>query len=345
MPQSPIRQVSTQVRGAVLSHYEKVSKRVGLNPVPLLRQMGLSRSLLTTPTQLFPVIKAVQLLEISANESGCPTFGLLMAEERHLSDFGPISLLLMHQPSLRSALNTIMEYRHLLNESIAMFIEDAGKTTLIREEVVTGEASINRQATELALGALMLIFRAILGQTWSAKTIHFTHSAPADLQVYRRVFNCPVQFDSQFNGLVCLTSDLDRPNNQANAVMAKYAQSFMDAIPRNGQRSVVLEVRKSIYLLLPMGRANVDQISQGMGLNVRTLQRRLDENQVSFSNLINEVRCELAQRYVTDTNHSLSRVAEQLGYSNLSSFTRWFKFQFGLSPTQMRKNASGLLAI
>jgi AraC-like DNA-binding protein len=338
MAQSPVRQVGTQVRGAVLSHYEEVSKRVGLNPLPLLRQMGLSRSLLTTPTQLFPVVKAVQLLEYSAKESGCPTFGLLMAEARHLSDFGPISLLLTHQPSLRSALSTIMDYRHLLNESLAMFIEDSGKTTLIREEVVTEQSGSIRQATELALGALMLIFRAILGPTWAAKSIHFTHSTPSDLQVYRRVFNCPIQFDSQFNGLVCLTADLDRPNTQANAVMAKYAQSFMDAMPRDGQRSIVSEVRKSIYLLLPMGRASVEQISQGLGMNVRTLQRRLDESQVSFSDLINDVRSELAQRYILNTQHSLSRVAEQLGYSNLSSFTRWFTLQFGFSPNQMRKN-------
>ncbi|TXI69547.1 MAG: AraC family transcriptional regulator [Limnohabitans sp.] len=37
------------------------------------------------------------------------------------------------------------------------------------------------------------------------------------------------------------------------------------------------------------------------------------------------------------TAHSMGRVAEQLGYSNLSSFTRWFTTQFGCSPSQMRE--------
>lgn len=329
-------QVGTQVRAAVLSHYDQISRQLGLNPLALMREVSLSQRVLSEPAQLIPVSAAVELLEKSAEETGCVTFGLQMAEARLLSDFGPISLLLTHQPSLRAALNTIVQYRHLLNESLAMFIEDAGKTTLIREEVVTGQAGHSRQATELAVGVLLLIFRAILGPQWHPRTVHFSHSAPSDLQIHRRVFRCSLEFDAAFNGLVCSSADLDRPNTQADAGMASYAQSFIDAIAHQGQSSIVLDVRKSIYLLLPMGRAGVEQIAQGLGMNVRTLQRRLDEHAASFSMLVNEVRTELAERYIVNKNYSLGRIAEQLGYSNLSSFTRWFTAQFGMAPSAMR---------
>ncbi len=329
-------QTGTQVRAAVLSHYEEVSRRLGQNPLALLREVGLSPSVLSTPAQLIPVGAAVTLLEKSAEKTACVTFGLLMAEARVLSDFGPISLLLTHQPSLRAALNTIVQYRHLLNESLAMHIEDIGKTTLIREEVIAGDAGHTRQATELAVGALLLIFRAILGSQWRPKTVHFTHPAPQDLQVHRRVFGCPVEFESEFNGLVCFSADLDSPNTLADAGMASYAQSFIDAIPHQGQASIVLDVRKSIYLLLPMGRASVEQIAQGLGMNVRTLQRQLDRHAVSFSTLINDVRSELAQRYIANKSYPLGRIAEQLGYANQSAFTRWFTAQFGATPSSMR---------
>jgi AraC-like DNA-binding protein len=139
---------------------------------------------------------------------------------------------------------------------------------------------------------------------------------------------------------VCLTADLDRPNTQADAAMASYAQSFIDAIAHQGHSSVVLDVRKSIYLLLPMGRASAAQIAQGLGMNVRTLQRRLDESGASFSELINAVRSELAQRYIANTDHSLGRIAEQLGYANLSSFTRWYITQFGAPPSAARGQLS-----
>jgi AraC-like DNA-binding protein len=329
-------QTRTQVRAAVLSHYEDISRRLGLNSLTLLGEVGIRPSVLSTPAQLIPVGAAVSLLERSAEKTGCLTFGLQMAEARSLSDFGPISLLLTHQPSLRAALDTIVQYRHLLNESLAMHIEDVGKMTLIREEVVTGDAGHHRQATELAVGALLLIFRAMLGPQWHPKTVHFTHSSPPDLQVHRRVFGCTLEFDAEFNGLACLSADLDRPNTQADAGMASYAQSFIDAIPHQGQASIVLDVRKSIYLLLPMGRASVEQIAQGLGMNVRTLQRRLDGHAASFTTLINDVRTELAQRYIANKGYSFGRIAEQLGYSNLSSFTRWFTTQFGATPSAMR---------
>jgi AraC-like DNA-binding protein len=240
---------------------------------------------------------------------------------------------------LRAALNTIVQYRHLLNESLAMHIENAGKTTLIREEVITGDAGHYRQATELAVGALLLIFRAILGSQWRPKMVHFTHQAPQDLQVHRRVFGCPVEFGSEFNGLVCFSADLDKPNTMADAGMASYAQSFIDAIAHQGQASIVLDVRKSIYLLLPMGRASVEQIAQGLGMNVRTLQRRLDSHSVTFSSLINDVRSELAQRYIVNQSYPLGRIAEQLGYANQSAFTRWFTAQFGVPPSALRADA------
>ncbi len=333
-----------QVRAAVLSHYDEVAQRLGLNPQAMLRKVGLSPRMLASPSQHIPFTAAVDVLEISAEESGCDTFGLHMAEARLLSDFGPISLLLTHQGSVRQALQTIAQYRHLLNESLAMYIEDAGKTTVIREEIMSSRVGGARQSTEMAVGVLMLIFRAILGEQWRPQAAHFTHAPSSDLQIYRRVLGCPVQFGSDFNGLVCLKADMDRSNVRADAAMASFARSFLDALPTGGQRSLLRDVRRSIYLLLPMGRASVEQIATGLGMNVRTLQRRLGGADLSFSDVLNEVRCELAKRYVANTEHSMGRVAEQLGYSNLSSFTRWFTAQFGCTPTAMRGLKGGNLS-
>lgn len=328
-----------QVRAAVLSHYGDVAKRLGIHPQSMLRKVGLTPRMLASPTQLIPLKSALNLLEISSKESDCDTFGLHLAEARLLSDFGPISLLLTHQPSMRMALQTIAQYRYLLNESLGMHIEDVGKTTLIREEIISDGPGGTQQATDMAVGVLMLIFRAILGQHWRPQSVHFTHPANSDLQIHRRLFGCPLHFDSNLNGVECLKTDMDRANAQADAAMATYAQSFIDAMPKRGKSSVVQDVRRSVYLLLPMGRASVEQIASGLGVNVRTLQRRLDESGVSFSDVLNEVRCELAQRYITHTTYSMGRVAEQLGYSNLSSFTRWFTAQFDCAPTLMRERS------
>jgi AraC-like DNA-binding protein len=99
---------------------------------------------------------------------------------------------------------------------------------------------------------------------------------------------------------------------------------------------LMFEVRKAIYLLLPMGRATIEQIAMAMGMNVRTLQRRLEENEATFSDLINGVRRDLVIRYLENPGYSLGRIADMLGYSMPSSFTRWFISQFDMPPATWR---------
>lgn len=337
MRTSPLRSSTTLKRASVLSHYDEVARKLGLNPQPLLRKVGLTRQMLSVPTNMIPMDSTVALLDLTAQASGCDSVGLMMAEARSLSDFGPISLLLVQQPTVRAALQTISQYRHVLNEALGLYVEDAGRQTIIREEIVTDYAGSATQSCDMAVGVLLVLLRAILGPQWRPQSAHFTRAAPADLQICKRLFRCPLQFESDFNGLVCLTADMDRPNAQADAAMASYAQSFVDTLPRPGVRSVVQDVRRAVYLMLPMGRASLEQIASGFGMNERTLQRQLDAAGVSFSSIVNDVRRELAQRYVEHTDHAMGRVAALLGYANLSSFTRWFTAQFGHAPSRARR--------
>lgn len=325
------------VRAATLTNFFEVAQQLGLNAQPLLREVGLGRSLLADPEQRIPAEAAVRLLELAAAATNCPQFGLRMAESRQLSDFGVVSLLISHQRTLREALLVTMQYRHLLNDTLAMQLEDAGQLVIIREEVVATAPS--RQATELALGVLFRMCAAVMGGRWAPQSVNFTHDAPADLALHRRVFACRLEFGSEFNGIVCRASDLDAANPAADPAMARYAQRFVESLPPVNEPSVVLDVRKAIYLMLPGGRASADYVAQALGLSVRTLQRQLDEAGTSFTTMLGEVRRELAERYVANPRYSLVRVSELLGYSAPSSFTRWFIAQFGMPPQQWRQRA------
>ena len=329
------------VRAAVLKNYREVALGVGLNPVEMLHGVGLGAGVLGDPERLMPLTSALQLLENSAERSGCPSFGLRMAETRQIADFGAVSLLLNHQRNLRDALLTTNEYRHLLNQTLAVDIEISGKTTVIREEVMTEAGIPKRQATELAIGVLYRMCGSLLGRQWNPHSVSFSHSMIADRQDYRRVFQCKLVFDAEFNGIVCNTSDLDLPNPKADPTLANYARTFMESVAAAHEQSVVFDVRKAIYLLMPMGRATVEQTAQGLGLSVRTLQRNLDEAGVTFSELLNGVRCELVLRYISNKKYSLQRVGMLLGYAAPSSFTRWFCGEFGASPRAWRSNQEG----
>ncbi len=257
--------LDTLVRAAALTNFFEVARDLGLNPQPLLREARLSRALLSDPDQRVSVNAGARLLELAAQASGCETFGLRMAESRQLSDFGVMSLLISQQPTLRDALATIIRYRHLVNESLAILLEDAGKVVVIRQEVVLDTPS--RQASELALGVVFRLCRALLGAHWHPLNVNFTHAAPVDLQVHRRLFGCPLEFDSEFSGITCLSADLDAAIPTADPGMARYAQRFVDTLPRVNAPSIGRDVRSAVYLMLPMGRATCDGVAQGLGLS------------------------------------------------------------------------------
>jgi AraC-like DNA-binding protein len=206
---------------------------------------------------------------------------------------------------------------------------------IVREEVVAAVPA--RQATELAIGVLFRMCATVLGDRWQPDSVNFTHDAPRDLSLHKRVFGCRIEFGSDFNGFVCAAADLDIANPTADPAMARYAQRFVEALPYVSEPSVVLDVRKAIYLLLPGGRASSEYVAQGLGLSLRTMQRQLDEAGVSFTQLVNEVRRDLAKRYIENPRYTLVRVSELLGYSTQGSFTRWFSTQFGMPPQQWRQ--------
>jgi len=231
------------VRAAVLTNYLEVTQYLGFNPRDVLAAVGLSRAQLQAPEHRIHIDAAVRLLEDSAVASGCQTFGLSMAESRQLSDFGVVSLLLSHQRTLRDALQVVVHYRHLMNDSLAIFIEEAGKMVIIREEVVTETPMPSRQATELAIGVMFRLCSALLGSHWHPYSVNFMHQAPDNLHLHRRLFGCTLEFGSEFNGIVCSDASLDITNPNADPAMARYAQSYLDSLQGHQGTSMLFEVR------------------------------------------------------------------------------------------------------
>lgn len=330
--------MSSLIRAATLKNYFEVAQQLGLNPQPLLRTAGLSRTMLSDPERRIPAPAAVKLLEDSARQTGCDTFGLRMAESRQLSDFGVVSLLLIHQPTLRDALMTTMKYRHLLNELLAIHVEERGRTVVIREEFVPGPGPTSRQAIELAMGALYRLCGFLLGPHWKPHSVHFTHGPPQNLLVHRRVFRCATEFNREFNGIVCDAADLTYRNPSADPAMAVYVKRLVESLPTPDRNSITIDVRKDLYILMPMGQATIEQVAHGRGMNVRTLQRRLEEANETFSEILSSVRTDLAVRYMENRNYSLQVVGRLLGFSAPSSFTRWFSAEFGMAPRAWRKD-------
>jgi AraC-like DNA-binding protein len=331
-----MKPMETMIRAATLTGYFQVARRHGLNPLELMRQVELDTASLLHPDQRIPVSSACRLLEISAQRSGCSTFGLEMAELRQKFDVGAVGLLLAHKRTLREALMTAVQYRHLLNDALGLYVESGGNVVSIREEVIPDAPTQTRQATELAVAIMARICRALLGQNWKPRSVNFTHPAPCDIGPHRRFFGCPVRFNSDFNGIVCTAADLDLPNPAADPELVRYAESLATPMNVACPDSIMQEVRKAIYLLLPLGQASIKEVAGMLHLSTRTLQRQLNALESDFATLLTNVRHDLAIRYLVAGRHPIGRVAELLAFSRQASFTRWFIAQFGMTPRAWR---------
>ena len=329
------------VRAAALTGYFAVADQLRLETLHLLRRNGLSRSMLQNPEQMIPARSVIRLMEESAEESGCITFGLRMAELRGIADLGMVSLLIAHQTTLSDALSVLTQFRNRINTNLALQIEEFEGMVLLRERFVFDPPMPSRQADDLALGVLDQLCRAVLGGSWNPIAICLPYEQPplAERPVFQRMFSCPLEFNADFEGILLHRSHLDLPNLRADPALAAHARNLVAAIIDPGERSVVQEVEQAIQIMLPSGRASVSTIADSLGMTVRTLQRRLDGEGAQFSDLLDRVRVREMERHLAQRRLRLTDIADLLGYSSLSAFSNWYRSRFNEAPSEARRRA------
>jgi AraC-like DNA-binding protein len=328
------------VRAAALTGYFEVAQSLGLDVTPLLRKAGLTRSMIGNPEQMLPALPVIDLLEDSAQASACETFGLRMAECRKLSDIGMLSLLIIHQPTLRDAIGIVAEYRNRINSTLTLQLEDHGDIFFLREQIALGSSRPIRQVSDVALGVLYKMCRSIMPENWRPQCVCFSYERPtvSDRSLYDRLFDCPMQFGSDFDGVVIEKADLDRPLPGADLALSRHARELVSAVINPAQRSVSEEVEQSIRLLMPSGRATIGEVAHSLGTNVRTLQRRLENESNSFSELLDRVRTQQVSQHFANRQLRLTDVAHLLGYAGLASFSAWHRARFNMTPSEGRRS-------
>ncbi|MCW3848781.1 AraC family transcriptional regulator [Sphingomonas sp. LB-2] len=326
-----------QVRAAALTNYFEVARFVGLDPNAMLKRARINPAMLSDPDRRISRTAVNFLLTESAREANCVSFGLMMAESRELAHLGAIGLVLRHQQTVRGVVQAMARYQHLMGDTVNVRMEERGEDVAFIVGIAPGHGTVERQGIELVMGIVYRAIIAVSGGQWRPKAVHFTHPAPGDPAVHNRVFNVPLVFSSDFNGFVSSAAALDAPYSSADTELARYAESYLDLLaPGAAAASMEAQVRRSLDLMLPLGRATLEQVSENLGMPSRTLQRLLEKEGHSFGSLLHDVRREVAIDQLTHSSRSLGEIARMIGYATPSSFTRWFYGEFGLTPGSWR---------
>jgi len=120
-----------------------------------------------------------------------------------------------------------------------------------------------------------------------------------------------------------------------NVLLLEYCEEIL-ARRRNKSGSWRTHVENIVAPLLPHGEARVEEVAKRMGISRRTLTRRLSAENVTFTDLVKEVRMLLARRYLAEPEMQTAEVAWLLGYKGTSAFSHAFKRWTGTPPRRRR---------
>jgi AraC-like DNA-binding protein len=329
--------MSDLIRSAVLTHYPEVAQSVGIDPRAMMRKVRLPLESLERPDLRIAATSLRRLLEASAAASGVEEFGLLMAERGALANLGPVALVVREQATVGDALKALARFIHIHHEGMRLAIKP-------RNGVVTLAVGLRtlprapRQSSDMALGSLHRIIRALAGEDFRPLEAHLTHPPPRNRKYYRSFFGCPLIFNAEVDALVISARDLERPIPSAHPMIAHYLEKRVEAIdvrPKQWDARVTEVVRA----LLADGDCTVERVAEHFGCTRRTVHRHLSECGTSFSAILDAERADLALRLIEDRSRPLAAVAEMLGFSAQSAMARWFKGRFGRSVTAWRSDA------
>ncbi|WP_201782604.1 AraC family transcriptional regulator [Pseudomonas sp. Leaf48] len=318
--------------------FDDLAREGGLNPDAMLRQSGLNPRHLVDPDTPISALAVRHLLESSAAVSGIEDFGLRLARTRRLSNLGPLSVLMREAQTAREAIDSLCRYMRLVNASLLTTVEEHDDWSVVRLEVVLTEAHGSvRQVTELSMGVLYRSIAELLGPSWKPRSVCLEHRPPHGPTIHKTMFGGTVEFNADFNGIVCATHLLSSPLPPSDSRMALYARRILDNALSSAGEGSAHNARRTIIAFLPTGRCTADQVAKTLGMDRRTLHRHLLAEGTNFSLLLRTVRSEFASRHLIDSDRSLAEVADLLGFSTPSAFGFWFRKNFGMTASMWKQ--------
>lgn len=317
--------------------------RQGLDPLALLERVQLSPQVLAQRDQRVAASTYLELLGHGVQLSGDEQLGLHLGEAVRPGYYGVLGYLIMSCATLADALHRQARYAALVGNLAQVDLADEQPREGLEPQVALSCRPClplhQRQLCEETLAGWVTFGRWITGLDLSPTEVRFQHAAPADTAEYQRIFACPVLFGQADNALVFPRRLLATPLGQADAQVRLMLDAYADRLLGEIQRghSVLDRVRLELSRQLPEAGADLQQIAARLALSPRTLQRRLREAGLSFHQLLDETRQQLALHYLADPALELAEIAFLVGFSEPGSLTRAFRRWTGQSPGEYRR--------
>ena len=312
----------------------------GLTAESLYQPVNFDASVLEDPDSRMPFSQLVALYEKAAELTGDANFGLHIGESVDLSAFHVVGYCALNSSTLGAAFARVARYHSIWTDGALFTLETDRETSAVVYSYVETSLPETRQDTEMTLATVTTLCRRIATPDFRPTTVEFQHAAPVDVSEHQRLFDCPVKFNAPANRLSFPSSFLSLPIARADAslcaLLDRHAEELLVKYPPRD--SLIEQVRNLIAEEFRGGEASLERVADRLGLTPRTLQRKLQELGTSYNDVLDQLRRQLAIRYLREPRMAICEVAYLLGFSESSSFHRAFKRWTGLTPKDFRSN-------
>jgi AraC-like DNA-binding protein len=317
-------------------------KSAGVPVAPLLKRVGLTPELIAQPEERLSVRSQIALLDEAAIALKDDCIGFTLARDFDLREIGLLYYVMASSQTLGDALKRVARYSKITNEALVFGYRE-GNRLIINLSYSGVPRHSDRHQIEFCMFAVLRICRVLTGQNLVPQHFSISHYRSEGTSEMARFVGTKVEFGGERDEFALNVDAREFPvihaDTYLNDLLVKYCEAAL-AYRRGDLGQLRTKVENAISSLLPHGRVLVEDVARSLGMSERTLARKLSDEGLNFTEILQQLRRDLAVRYLDDRKLHVSKIAWLIGFHEVSAFTHAFKRWTGKTPRQLRTAAA-----
>lgn len=299
----------------------------------LLAKAKLSPLILHEPETLLPLKQMLQFIDIAAATEGITQFGLLAGQHTQIAKMGAFGRLLCHSLTLYDAIQTVINLVYRYNSGDRVWLEYQDKKVWLCRRFTHKLEAEHPQAVQCSLIIMIHLVQLATGTQWQPTEVHLTTNPVQGIHQIELLSNTDIQFNQDKTAIAIPVNLLSLPLNSNSAYNQHQRNIDYKILQSFDLKANFLESLKQIIKnQLKLGYPSIESIAEILGISVRTFQRQLSDENLTYSHLIDQVRFECSLTLLSNPFNKVADVAAEIGYKDAGNFTRAFKRWTGISP-------------
>ena len=310
----------------------------GIEPGPLLRKAGLTVRQVEDRATRLSVDRQIRFIGLAADALRDPFLGFHLAQQGDLRELGIVYYIAASSDNLGDALRRAARYSSVANEGVVVKYSEGTEIRIVFDYVGVAR-HLDRHQMEFFMVMAVRLCRELTGLQIAASRVALSHRRNVDCAELASYFGCAIGSGATMDEIAFPAASAALPLASADPYLNQLlVANCEEALARRSvrPRSFRAAVENAIAPLLPHGKARAGEVAAKLGLGERTFARRLRLEGLTFSQVLEALRADLAKQYLADDGLSVSQVAWLLGYQEVSAFTHAFKRWTGMTPRAAR---------